>query len=99
MPSFPKHPHMPSTFRPIAHNTMLAQILCLDAIAGATVLCVQCPARMAVLGRVVEVRACGRCSAFGKNLGEANRACLVTEVTSLIKRKPTEAEKKVFSTY
>ena len=47
MPSFPKHPPLSSTFQPITRNIVLAQKLCLSAMAGATVLCAQCPARVA----------------------------------------------------
>jgi hypothetical protein len=46
-PSFPKCPRPRTAFEPIAHNIVLAQKLCLGAIAGTTALCAQYPARVA----------------------------------------------------
>jgi hypothetical protein len=43
---------------------------------------------------MVEVWACGRCHAFGKNVGAANRVCLVAEISQHLKTKTKRGREK-----
>ena len=94
MPSFPKHPPLSSTFEPIAHNIVLAQKLCLGTTAGATALCVQCPARVAIIDSKCDTtrrgdgRGTGRGEGFKEpdygGLKDANKRHLNASVVSIV---------------